>query len=224
MYVALVGDIQGSKLFPDQKSLFTGLQEQFDWVNSHVTAVQKLRFTVGDEFQAAYETVLAAFKAVIFLRLKFKVAKLEFEHESPGLARNQEVRFGLAYGRISVFPDKSEPYGQSGEAWWEAREAIEEAESPKNQRQVPYSMQTRFRGLTPSMAAMTNSFWLAMDQVLYRMDRTDAEIALGSLTGLKQTEIAQQLNLSQPVVSRRSKRNGIFTVLRILDELEGLAI
>lgn len=217
-YAVLVGDILGSTLFPDQKVLFIGLQQQFDWVNQHVKAVQALSFTVGDEFQAAYEDVVSAFRAIILLRLKFKAVKLNHD-EKAGVGYNQEVRIGLAYGRISVYRDSEEPFGQSGEAWWDARKAIEQAEKPKNWRYVPYSTQTRFYGSDPYLTTMTNSFWLALDQVLYRMDKTDIEITLETLIGRKQKEIAQLLGLSQPVISRRSKRNGVFTILEILKEL-----
>lgn len=217
-YAVLVGDILSSTLFPDQKVLFTGLQQQFEWVNGHVKAVQPLRFTVGDEFQAAYEDVVSAFTATILLRLKFKAAKLNHD-EKAEFVRNQEVRIGLAYGRISVYDDREEPYGQSGEAWWNARKAIEQTEKPKSRRYVPYSTRTRYYGSDPHLTTMTNSFWLALDQVLYRMDKTDTEITLETLTGRKQKDIAQLLGIHQPVISRRSKRNGVFTILKILDEL-----
>jgi hypothetical protein len=217
-YAVLVGDILSSTLFPDQKALFTGLQQQFKWVNEHVKAVQALRFTVGDEFQAAYEDLVSAFTATILLRLKFKAAKLNHDEKAEFFGA-QEVRIGLAYGRISVYDEREEPYGQSGEAWWSARKAIEQAEEPKSRRYVPYSTRTRYYGSDPHLTTMTNSFWLALDQVLYRMDKTDTEITLETLTGRKQKDIAQLLGLSQPVISRRSKRNGVFTILKILDEL-----
>ena len=74
-YAVLVGDVLQSTRFPDQKALFNGLRQQFEWVNERVAAVQPLRFTVGDEFQAAYSDVVSAFRAVLLLRLKFRTMK-----------------------------------------------------------------------------------------------------------------------------------------------------
>ena len=81
-------------------------------------------------------------------------------------------------------------------------------------------MNTRFYSADPFVTAITNSFWLALDQVLYRMDRKDIEITLQTLIGKKQSDIADQLGQSQPSISKRSKRRGIFTTLMILEELE----
>jgi hypothetical protein len=217
-YAVLVGDVLQSTTYPDQKALFEGLLRQFDWVNEHVEAVQPLGFTVGDEFQAAYGDVASAFRAVIFLRLKFRAMKSNNGDEL-AIGRHQQVRIGLSYGEISVFREASEPFGQSGEAWWNARAAIEHAEGSGSQRHRPYSSLTRFESHDPRYTAMANAFWLAIDQVLFRMDRTDVEITLEMLLGRKQTEIAALLGLSQPVISRRSKRNGVFTIINILDEL-----
>ena len=113
-YAVLIGDVLQSTRFPDQKALFNGLRQQFEWVNERVAAVQPLGFTVGDEFQAAYSDVVSAFRAVLLLRLKFRTMKP------------------------------------------------------------------------------------AIDQVLFRMDRTDVEITLAMLTGRKQVEIATMRGLSQP--------------------------
>jgi hypothetical protein len=212
-YVVLVGDIQGSKQFSDQKRLFTWLREQFDWVNQHQPAVQPLRFTVGDEFQAAYRDMAAAFQAVILLRLRFKSEEIMSPFHS------QDVRIGMAYGEISVFDRAEEPFGQSGGAWWNARSAIEKAEQPKNSWYLSHSHQTWFHGLDPLQTAITNSFWLAFDQVLYQMDRKDVQITLQKLIGKKQKDIAESVGISQPMVSRRSKTKGAYTVFGILEEL-----
>jgi hypothetical protein len=220
-YAVLVGDVLQSTRFPDQKALFNGLRQQFEWVNERVAAVQPLGFTIGDEFQAAYSDVVSAFRAVLLLRLKFRAMKSALDQAQARMSK-QQVRIGLSYGEISVFQEDSEPFGQSGEAWWNARKAIEHAEGPRSQHNEPLSSLTRFHGPVARLTAMTNAFWLAIDQVLFRMDRTDVEITLAMLTGRKQVEIAAMLGLSQPVISRRAKRNGVFTVLKVLEELVGI--
>ncbi len=210
-YAVLIGDIIRSRAFPDQPALFEELRGHFDWVNRHVPAVQPLRFTVGDEFQGAYEAIAAAFRATILLKLRFR-------SQSAGV--EGEVRLGLAYGEISVYDPQRAPFGQSGEAWWNAREAIEQAAQPARQSGVPYAARTRFHSPDALLTATANAFLLALDQVMYQMDDKDIAITLGILTGSTQNQIARQLGISQPVVSRRSKTNGAYVIERILAEFE----
>jgi hypothetical protein len=213
-YAVMIGDVSGSREFPDQARLFAMLREHFAWVNRHVPAVQPLQFTIGDEFQGAYRDIASAFKATILLKLRFREQPLgEPEH-------SREVRIGLAYGQISVYEHDEAPYGQSGDAWWSAREAIEQAGQPKSQSRVPYAARTRFHAADPLLTATANAFLLALDQVMYAMDRKDIAITLGILTGATQGAIAGKLGISQPVVSRRSKTNGAYIIERILGELE----
>ena len=213
-YAVLIGDVIRSRAFPDQPVLFEVLRGHFDWVNRHVPAEQPLQFTVGDEFQGAYEGIAAAFRATILLKLRFR-------NQAAGDAGAEgEVRFGLAYGEISVYDRQRAPFGQSGEAWWNAREAIEQAAQPASQSGVPYAARTRFHSADALLTATANAFLLALDQVLYQMDDKDIAITLGILTGSTQSQIARQLGISQPVVSRRSKTNGAYVIERILAEFE----
>lgn len=213
-HAVLIGDVAASRSFDSQSELFDSLLAHFEWVNRHLPARQPLQFTVGDEFQAAYAEVGDAFRAALLLQLRFKQDQLK-----PS-TREQVVRIGLACGDITVFDAGRAPFGQSGDAWWHARRAIEQAEQPKRQRGVPYAASTRFFSDDALLTAMANACLLALDQVLYGMDRKDVAITLGLLTGHKQREIAEQLGISQPVVSRRSKSNGAFVIERVLREFE----
>lgn len=217
-YAVMIGDVIASRAFPDQRQLFSALGGHFEWVNQHVPAEQPLQFTVGDEFQGAYTEIAAAFRATILLKLQFRAqAPGDIEHDC-------EFRIGLAYGQISVYDDGLAPYGQSGDAWWNARAAIDEAGQPARRSGVPYAARTRFHAPDALLTATANAFLLALDQVMYQMDRKDIAITLGILTGATQAEIAGQLGISQPVVSRRSKTNGAYIIERILAEFEQAAI
>jgi len=216
VYATLVGDVAASRSFPDQKRLFAELRHHFQWVNERVHAVQPLRFSVGDEFQAAYETLARALRATILLRLRFKEAPLE------GLEEKRDVRIGLAFGEISVFEPAEAPFAQSGPGWWLARSAIEEAESRKKGPGLPRATKTIFAAEDGSFTTMTNAFLVALDQVIYNMDRKDVSIALGTLLERTQQEIGEELGIGQSTVSKRSKNNGPATILMILETLEHL--
>lgn len=217
-FAVLIGDIARSRSFEDQSELFNGLKSHFKWVNSHVPAEQNLElgFEQGDEFQAAYRSIQSAVKASILLRMRFKLDALKPR------ARDMDVRFGLGYGQITAYDPGIAPRGQSGDAWWNAREAIEEAESRRGQHGMPKSINTRFKGAGAPTEGFINAMLLAVDQVLYRMDRRGIHITLALLRGEQQKAIAQQLNTSQSTISRSAREQGANTIKAIIAELGGV--
>lgn len=213
-YATLVGDVAASRTYPDQKRLFSALRQIFDGVNRQVEAAQPIRFSVGDEFQAAYSTLADAIRATVLLRLRFKAEEL-----GTFGGRDQDLRIGLAYGEIAVFDATEEPFGQSGTGWWRARSAIEKAERRKKGHGLPYSTQSSFAGEENELFVMTNAFLLALDQVMFRMDEKDVRITLGTLGGKTQKAIGEELEIGQSTISKRFKNNGPATILMILDTL-----
>jgi len=217
-YTVLIGDIADSRSFDNQRELFDRMQEHFRWLNERIEAAQALElgFEQGDEFQAAYRSIESAVKASILLRMRFKLDAMKPK------ARDMDVRVGLGYGRITVYNEEIAPRGQSGDAWWNAREAIEEAESRQGRHGMPRSTKTRFKGSSPDIERYVNAMLLAVDQVLYRMDRRGIHITLQLLEGAQQKEIAEQLATSQPTISRSAREQGANTMRAILDELGGV--
>lgn len=169
---------------------------------------------MGDEFQAAYSTLAEALQATVLLRLHFKAEELREDS-----VRDQDVRIGLAYGEITVFDADVEPFGQSGPAWWQARNAIEQAGSRERGYGLPYSTRSSFAGEDREECAVMNSLLLALDQVIFRLDRKDVLITLGGLEGRTQAAIGTELGIGQSTVSKRFKNNGPATLLMIYETL-----
>jgi Trp operon repressor len=219
-FTVLIGDIAHSRSFDNQRELFSRMQEHFEWLNERVEAAQALElgFEQGDEFQAAYRSIESAVKASILLRMRFKLDAFKPK------ARDMDVRVGLGYGQITVYNEKIAPRGQSGDAWWNAREAIEEAESRQGKHGMPRSTKTRFKGSSPELERYINAMLLAVDQVLYRMDRRGIHITLALLEGTLQKEIAARLATSQPTISRTAREQGANTLKALLDELGGVTL
>ncbi|MEE4108546.1 MAG: SatD family protein [Halieaceae bacterium] len=217
-FAVLIGDIAHSRSYEDQRALFNRMNAHFKWVNERIQAEQALElgFEQGDEFQAAYRSIASAVKASILLRMRFKLDTVKPE------ARDMDIRVGLGYGQITVYDEKIAPRGQSGDAWWNAREAIEDAESRRGRHGMPKSTNTRFRGSDPDTERFINAMLLAVDQVLYRMDRRGIHITLELLAGTQQKEIARQLATSQPTISRSAREQGANTIKAVLEELGGV--
>jgi hypothetical protein len=192
-FVAVIGDVIGSRSAPDQTELLDAVAEALEWANRQVPAAQPLRPTVGDEFQGAFAALPSALLATLLLRLR--------------LWERCEVRFGVGRGEItrSARPEA----GQSGSAWWNARLAIDHVVSIESGRKgFPDGIRTSLVGGQPDMTAAVNAFLVSRDQILARMDAKDARIALALFTNETQSVVARDLGITQSTVSMRQRRNG----------------
>jgi SatD family (SatD) len=199
MVHAVIGDIVGSRQASDQRHLLEDLAAELEWVNSQVEAVQALAPTIGDEFQGVYSSLRAALDATLLLRLRRFVAK-------PDLPAG--LRFGIGEGEVVQAPVAEPPYGQSGTAWWKAREAIDRIEANAARNRWPRSAQTAFAGSDAAFESAVNAFLLTRDALLARADRSDARICLGLFLGESQREVAEDLGVTQPAVAQRSADKG----------------
>jgi hypothetical protein len=199
MVHAVIGDVVGSRQASDQLHLLEDLAAELEWVNSHVEAVQALAPTIGDEFQGVYSSLRAALDATLLLRLRRFVAKPDL---SAGL------KFGIGEGEVVQAPVAEPPYGQSGTAWWKAREAIDRIEANAPRNRWPRSAQTAFAGSDAAFESAVNAFLLTRDALLARADRSDARICLGLFLGESQREVAEDLGVTQPAVAQRSADKG----------------
>ena len=208
---AVVGDVVGSRDFPDQTRLLTFLQAALERVNGFVEAVQPLRPTVGDEFQGAYATLALALRATLVLRLElFADTSLD---DAP------DVRLGIGSGDITIVPDSSSPFAQSGSAWWHARQALDHVEGHHKSAMWPRSLRTWLRS-ERHRDDVVNAFLICRDELLAGMDARDHRLTLGLFRGEKQNDMAKELGISQPAVAKRQKQNGVQALYRAQLSLE----
>ena len=208
-YATLIGDVVGSRQAPSPETMFERLDEAFRWVNGRVEAVQELRSTVGDEFQATYRDLPSALEAALLLRLYLK--------PSP------DVRVGIGWGEVlETAPERAPMVAQTGSGWWAARAALEDVADLLGKQRWPRSLRTRVRGVEAPVGPALNALVIFQDQILAQMDEKDTRITLGLLLDEKQDDLAVELDLSQPEISRRQLTNGPAALLRGLEALREL--
>lgn len=195
----VIGDLVGSRRHEDQGALFESIKGTLEEVNRQLDAVQPMQMTIGDEFQAAYETVAEALDASLMVRLR--------------LATTSDARFGIGWGEITAYDPELAPMAQSGEAWWNAREALNEISRAVIRHGWPRGLRTWVVGLQSDAAAALNAFLLCRDELVSAMDDRARRIALGLMLGRRQQEIGDELGISQPSVSKRQRESGAAAVL-----------
>lgn len=209
--VALIADVVASREHPDQPALLGALADVAEDVGGAVDAVQAPALTVGDELQAVYQGLAPALRAWLRLRV--------------GAGTHPEVAFdlrvGLGVGEVEVTEVAPAPAGQSGSAWWHAREALDQVRDLGARSQWPRSLRTRLVSGHGRDDAGVNAVLLLADELLSGMDTTDLTILGGVLDGRTQTDTAGVLGISQPAVARRQRDKGINALHRALQELTG---
>ncbi|MBM7472060.1 SatD family protein [Subtercola frigoramans] len=191
--VAVVIDLVKSRQITERRSAQVQIETAFALVNSLVIPVQPLEATVGDEFQAVYESVSAALEATLLARL--------------ALPAGIDCRFGMGSGELwSVGTGATGPL-QDGPGWWLAREAINEAHVREDAR-TP-SLRSWYRSDDQRYPeAVVNAQLLVRDQVVGAMSDRARRITLGTFRGLSQAELAASEQISQSAVSQSLRRSG----------------
>lgn len=191
-FTALIGDVVESRSHRNQGVMLERLRRALDEVNRQVPAEQRLEPTIGDEFQGLYRDVADALKANLLLKMRCK--------------GELDVRVGIGQGKVALLVSDLAPKGQSGQAWWFARDAIDEVK--KLVKGWPEGLRSRFRSADASVEGLVNAFLVCQDQITSRMDETDARITLGLLRGVKQQDLAEELGITQSSISARQRQNG----------------
>ncbi len=200
----MIGDVVGSRQHPDQAQLFTQLRKALNWVNTQTSPVQALQITIGDELQGVFAEIAQAIRAALLLSLY--------------LGTDIDLRYGLGWGELHSFDTEQLPYGQSGTAWWHARNAIEEVSARAHRKFWPASLRMQCAGTQQD--TLLNSYLICRDELLSRMDARDRRIALGLFQNEQQQDIAQTLGISQPAVAKRQQHHGINALLRAQQLIE----
>lgn len=203
---ALIADIVASRSFEDQPALMARVSRCLSAVNALIHPRQTLALTLGDEFQGAYARLDEALRASTLLALS--------------LTGRPWLRIGIGWGDL-VAGSSPGPAGQSGSAWWRARDAIGKAKRREGAKGWPRSARSAIETGEQSEEHALSAFLVTRDHLLGRMDEKDMLIALGLMQGRTQEDIAKELGIAQPNVSRRNIENGPAALIRAHEALEG---
>jgi SatD family (SatD) len=192
---ALIGDLVASREAADRARLQQQMTAVFDVVSATVGGDPV--FTLGDEFQARFDTLTAAIEASFQVHLR-----------TIGLTR---VRIGIGWGELLLEDPQRSPFGQDGPCWWRAREAIEVVD--RSSRSRGPEARTALRSAS-GIDPMLNGYLLLRDTLLDGLDEMDARIAIGLIEGLSQTEIAARVGINKSSVNRRAHSHGILALIQ----------
>mgnify|MGYP001481708796 CR=1 FL=1 len=195
-YIALIGDLIHSRRIEDRLSVQEHIKKVFSAISTDYSdcVVSRLTLTLGDEFQALLKP-----DKEIFLLLD----DLEYRLGLP-------FRSGLGYGTLLTEIDPKISIGADGEAFWNARSAIE------NVREKSWGGRSRVRieGLAERQEVV-NALFLLSDAIKLDWTQLQKE-TFGELLKRKiysesfeQKSLAEDLSISQSSLSKRLSSSGI---------------
>lgn len=204
--VALIVDIVNSRKLRDRSGAQQSIRSVFEDALKEYPALRPLWPTVGDEFQAVFETLGDALLTTALVRLS--------------LPEEVDCRFGLGRGE-TIDVDSTAPVAiQDGPAWWNAREAIEVTHRREHKNE-PYlrSWFVSSNAKESGTVALVNSLLLLRDSLITAMRPRDRRLTVGALLGFSQSDLAQREGISQSAVSQSLRRSGGTALVAAQQEL-----
>jgi hypothetical protein len=180
-FVALIGDIRGSRELNDRNEVQKEFKRVVDSLNDHVpdsAIASRFTVTTGDEFQALLTDASAAVEAVVSASDRFHPARL---------------RFGIGRGGLDTEVNPNQAIGMDGPCFHRAREAINSAKEDETWLRVD--------GWSTDLDRHINAMFDLVRCV--REDWTDrqAQFALALKQKGTQKRVAEQYEVSKSTVS-----------------------
>lgn len=190
-YIAIIGDIKGSKAIKNRKEVQENLAMVLNEINDHYSDDIASRFmiTLGDEFQGLLLNGTSVMKIISRIEGRLDPVKL---------------RFGIGVGEITT---KINPYmaiGADGPGYHKARSAIEYLKENEKRKQSSVSdIRLEVEGENQEPQMFINTIFGLMAALKASWTKRQREIIQDMLEHRdNQTETAKRLNIKQPTVSK----------------------
>jgi hypothetical protein len=126
-----------------------------------------------------------------------------------------DARFGLGWGEVTVFEDRS-PLSQDGPGWWSARSAIERVEELSRGGRTEfvrtYLESPPLLDLRKGEVDALNAFLFCRDALVAQMKPRSRRLLLGLLLDKSQAVLAVEERISQSAVSQNLTASGAWAI------------
>jgi DNA-binding NarL/FixJ family response regulator len=184
-YIAMIGDVKGSRAVKDRSDLQLRLQGGLDRVNrEHADVIAaNLVLTVGDEFQG----LLHSHEGLQVIQSALRAS-----------AFPQEVRFGFGIGPLDT-PLRTHAIGMDGPCFHRARDAIQRAASDGTAVEVEVGRPEPAFDIYARLYSHIREGWTDRQRQVVDMSRS----------GMEGRHIAKQLEITPSAVSQRLTAAGV---------------
>ncbi len=208
-YIAIIGDIKGSKAIENRKEVQENLTMALNEINDQYSDDIASRFmiTLGDEFQGLLLNGTSVMQIILRIEERLEPVKL---------------RFGIGVGEITT---KINPYmaiGADGPGYYRARAAIEYLKENEKRKQSSVSdIRLEVEGENKEPQMLINTIFGLMAALKSSWTMRQREI-IQDMLGHRdnQTETARRLNIKQPTVSKVVVTGNYYAFKEAFDTVE----
>lgn len=209
MYFAIIGNLMNSKDIADRQRVDEKLKEVFNEVNDKYAKEIALRFslTTQNEFQGLLSVGFKILEIIDRIRIKMEPV---------------DIRFGIGIGEIDRKIDNQLSDAIDGPAFWNAREAIIELNQSDDYGKTKILIMS---DENKQITRIVNENLRLCDYIESRWRETQKEVVAFSILNfgydlkVKQTDLAQMLNLSTQALNQRIQSSGYYNFIRARKEI-----
>jgi hypothetical protein len=221
-YLAIICDIKESKkaIVIDHKNILFIVQKKINTINKKYSKYIAMNFTIttGDEFQALLsfdKNFNNLFELITYLEVLLSPLK---------------IRIGLGIGELTNDSSLRKDFsiGTNGQAWWNARDMIEEVKE-KYEKKVNVLTNIRIKGfLDCSIENLTNLLLMGLFRIQKKWKEEDFLLLekiienVGIYSGFSQVNLAKKIGESEKAISRRLNRMNFYYFLNVTSEINKL--
>lgn len=208
-YIAIIGDIKGSKAIERRKEVQEKLAVVLNEINEQYSEdiASGFMITLGDEFQGLLSNGT---------RIMQIISKIE------GRMYPVKIRFGIGVGEITTEINPYMAIGADGPGYYRARAAIEYLKENEKKKQTSASdIRLEVEGENQESQALINVIFGLMTALKSTWTMRRREIIQDMLEHRdNQTDTAERLNIKQPTVNRVLVTGNYYAYKEAFDTVE----
>lgn len=206
MYVAIIGDIIGSKSLTHRKEIQLQLNQILTQVNSvfRDDIHSDFLITLGDEFQGLLYSPHNVVKIIEFIQLKFYPNR---------------IRFGIGIGTIDTDFIRSEALGADGPVYHKARKMVEDLKISEDSFKKQNAFIKLSWGIDEDMERLINSSFNACSFIEQQWTMKQREVIYQILMGENVQHIASEAKLVPSSIYKRLNRSGYYDYINIRNSI-----
>ena len=201
MVAVLTADLVDSSLYEEDllEEVLNTLKEEFEELRkSWSSEILDFRIYRGDSFQGVVQEPQHALR--IALQIRTAVNSIHSRKTARNKAFSKVADFRIAIGVGTLDFERESISESNGQAFQFSGRTLDEM---KNGLQ-----RTKIKSPYPNINEEFNASFFLLDMIIEKWSTASAEVVYYLLKGMKEREIAEQLNISQSAVNQRKKASG----------------
>lgn len=206
MYVAIIGDIIGSKSLMHRKEIQIQLNQILAQVNRKfsVDIHSDFLITLGDEFQGLLYSPHNVVKIIEFIQLNFYPNR---------------IRFGIGIGTIDTDFIRSEALGADGPVYHKARKMVEELKIAESSSKKQNAFIKLSWEIDEDLERLINCSFNACSFIEQQWSVKQRDVICKILLGESIKHIAIEAELAPSSIYRRLNRSGYYDYINIQNSI-----